>query len=147
MESEKVKEIKKALEFQRDGLVYLKDNVIEYVSCKDVLTYINELESKLGEDSVVLTKEEYENSFDIKVYNKLREQNRLLKVFADTLEEKLVKASQEIVNSRKKTIKETIDKIKEKYSKSCSEYFPLFIECLSSDLDEIAKQFGVEVKK
>lgn len=60
MNSEKVKDIKKALEFQRDSLAYLKDNVVEYVSCKDILTYINELESKLGENSVVLTREEYE---------------------------------------------------------------------------------------
>ena len=46
MESEKVKEIKEALEFQRDSLVYLKDNIVEYISCKDILTYINELESE-----------------------------------------------------------------------------------------------------
>lgn len=46
MNIEKVKEIKKVLEFQRDSLVYLKDNVVEYVSCKDILTLINELESE-----------------------------------------------------------------------------------------------------
>ena len=48
MESEKVKEIKKVLEFQRDSLAYLKDNIVEYISCKDILTLINELESDNG---------------------------------------------------------------------------------------------------
>jgi hypothetical protein len=46
MESEKVKEIKKALEFQRDGLIYLENNCVEVVYCKDILTLINELESE-----------------------------------------------------------------------------------------------------
>lgn len=46
MNSEKVKEIKKALEFQRDSLVYLKDGVVECISCKDILALINELEKE-----------------------------------------------------------------------------------------------------
>lgn len=46
MNSEKVKAIKKALEFQRDGLMYLENNCIEIVYCKDILALINELESK-----------------------------------------------------------------------------------------------------
>ena len=46
MNSEKVKEIKKALEFQRDGLMYLENNFVEIVYCKDILTLINELESE-----------------------------------------------------------------------------------------------------
>lgn len=32
------------MEFQRDGLVYLENNCVEVVYCKDILTLINELE-------------------------------------------------------------------------------------------------------
>ena len=46
MNSEKVKEIKKALEFQKDGLAYIENNCVEIVYCKDILTLINELESE-----------------------------------------------------------------------------------------------------
>ena len=46
MENEKVKAIKKALQFQRDGLMYLENNCVEVVYCKDILILINELESK-----------------------------------------------------------------------------------------------------
>ena len=70
MNSEKVKEIKKVLEFQRDSLVYLKDNVVEYVSCKDILILINELESE---------NERLNKCYKVKAYDKLRAENKKLK--------------------------------------------------------------------
>lgn len=50
-------------------------------------------------------------------------------------------------NARKETAKEIINEIKRKYGKSCSEYYPLLIEITSEELDDIAKQFGVEVEE
>lgn len=51
--------------------------------------------------------------------------------------------------ARKETAREIIKSIKQKYGKSCSEYYPfLLVECLSSELDELTKeQFGVEVEE
>lgn len=50
-----------------------------------------------------------------------------------------------IEKTRKETAKEIINEIKRKYGKSCSEYYPLLIEITSEELDDLAKQFGVEV--
>lgn len=36
---------------------------------------------------------------------------------------------------------EFAERLKEKYGKSCSEDYPLFIECTSEDLDELLKEF------
>lgn len=36
-------------------------------------------------------------------------------------------------------LKDFVERLKEKYGKSCSEYYPLFIECTSEDLDESLK--------
>lgn len=96
-EIEKVKEIKKALEFQRDSLAYLKDNVVEYVSCKDILTYINELETLCNKTYEDLTKEidrlEKENEIKTETITDLLKRQEFyekekLKQFAERLKEK-----------------------------------------------------------
>ena len=90
MNNEKVKEIKKALKFQRDGLMYLENNCAEIVYCKDILTLINELESeneRLGDelDLQKMADKAYkynmacENGKQIKQISELKEENQQLK--------------------------------------------------------------------
>lgn len=81
---------------------------------------------KTPEDSVVLTKTNYEKLCHLAYFG-----------YDD------VKAQ-----ARKETAREFVKNIKQKYGKSCSEYYPfLLIECLSSELDELAKEYGVEIKE
>ena len=74
---------------------------------------------KLPENAVVLTNEEY---IDLS-RNYVGEQ---------------------IDQARKKTAKEFADKLRNKYGKSCSEYYPELIELTSIELDELLKEYEVE---
>lgn len=38
-------------------------------------------------------------------------------------------------------LKDFAERLKEKYGKSCSEDYPLFIECTSEDIDKLLKEF------
>lgn len=40
-----------------------------------------------------------------------------------------------------KVLKDFAEKVKRKYGKSCSEDYPLLIECTSKDIDELLKEF------
>lgn len=44
-------------------------------------------------------------------------------------------------------LKAFVERLKEKYGKSCSEYYPLFIECTSEDLDELLKECITDEKE
>ena len=96
---------------------------------------------------VLLSKEEYEKSFDIKVYNKIREENRLLKEMAEQLRQEIITLSQELQNSRK----ETAEKILRELIKNCEYTFGINgkpIIALDGDFAlNTAKQFGVEIKE
>lgn len=92
MESEKVKEIKKALEDNKtDHLSYIDEWKCKFVEYADILSIINELEKQNAKNA------------------------NCLKQFAERL--------------------------KEKYGKSCSEYYPLLLELTSEQLDETLKEF------
>lgn len=41
----------------------------------------------------------------------------------------------------KKRVKEFAERLKEKYGKSCSEYYPLLLELTSEQLDETLKEY------
>lgn len=86
---------------------------------------------RVGENAVVLTQEEY---------NALMLEQQRLKKIVDR-----IPCGYELKDkTRKETAKEIINEIKRKYGKSCSEYYPLLIEITSEELDDLAKQFGVE---
>lgn len=43
--------------------------------------------------------------------------------------------------TKKQAVKEFAEKLKEKYGKSCSEYYPILIEITSDDIDELLKEY------
>lgn len=47
----------------------------------------------------------------------------------------------DINDHRKQAVKEFAEKLKEKYGKSCSEYYPILIEITSDDIDELLKEY------
>ena len=49
--------------------------------------------------------------------------------------------------ARKETVEKFAKALKDKYGKSASEYYPMLITLTSEDLEELAKQFGVEIKE
>lgn len=46
--------------------------------------------------------------------------------------------------ARKETAKEIAEKLRNKYGKSCSEYYPELIELTSIELNELLKEYEVE---
>lgn len=94
---------------------------------------------KLPANSVVLSREEYEKSFDIKVYNKVLEENRLLKKQNDRLLQQLIK-------ERKATAERILDEI---YEVLWDEKVPIAIRFVNLDVEirEIATREGVEIKE
>ena len=46
-----------------------------------------------------------------------------------------------IDEQRKQAVKEFAQKLKNKYGKSCSEYYPVLIEMTSDDIDELLKEY------
>ena len=150
MESEKVKEIKKALENNANYEHYDKLGYIDGYKCKtvayaDILNLINELESEnerlmklqarggcrvaelgienqqLKDRIAELEKEIEENAFYSKGY-------------ADG-----IKNTYEVVVPDK--LKQFAERLKEKYGKSCSEYYPLLLELTSEQLEETLKEY------
>ena len=45
-----------------------------------------------------------------------------------------------IEREKKQLVKEFAEKVKKKYGKSCSEYYPMLIEMTSDDLDKLLKE-------
>ena len=41
----------------------------------------------------------------------------------------------------RQAVKESAEKLKNKYGKSCSEYYPVLIEMTSDDIDELLKEY------
>lgn len=111
------------------------------IDCEGCAFYLYEM---LGyrncKDKVVLSREEYENSFDIKVYNKVREENRLLKEQADRLLEELVKERKETAT----TILQEFANIKVNGS-SIQDY--MVAVKVVNKIDELSKRYGVKIKE
>ena len=157
MNSEKVKEIKKALESfaEADKQMTLWQNPIPNgekhcieIKYADILTYINELESeneRLKEDNRILSN----NDTLLEMVALLsKEEGILLNKIAELerklgAKERLTFANRiELVdNAVKIKLKQFAERLKEKYGKSCSEYYPLLLELTSEQLDETLNEF------
>lgn len=83
--------------------------------CKDTLNLITEQEKEI---------------------NALQEENRRLDEYVScTL------SAQEFDEEIKQAKIDVLNELKEKYGKSCSEYYPLLIELTSDDIDELIKEY------
>ena len=47
----------------------------------------------------------------------------------------------ELKEYKRQAVKEFAEKLKEKYGKSCSEYYPILIEITSKDIDDLLKEY------
>lgn len=111
-----------------------------YMECIKVATYLFEKDNCriVDKDSVVLKIEELEDTC-----NKCHwvTDYKILKYH----EEEAIKLyEQEVEQVRKETAKEFAKKLRNKYGKSCSEYYPELIELTSTELDELLKEYEVE---
>lgn len=91
---------------------------------------------KLPENAVVLTMEEY-NDLKLQIQ---QAHNKGVRVGFDLTKYK----ENSIEQARKETAKEFAEKLRNKYGKSCSEYYPELIELTSIELDELLKEYEVE---
>ena len=172
MDSEKVKEIKKALEYCSNHSVSDCSNVCpydKYTRCrteltKDSLTLINELESENERLNKSDTSKEESSIEYYNLYRDFKRENQTLKDRIAELEkengelkEHVTKVEKGIINIAKErnkkdelaskfidsyndSIKQFAEKLKAKYGKSCSEYYPMLIEMTSDDIDELLKE-------
>ena len=172
MKSEKVKEIKEALEYCSNHSVSDCSNVCpydKYTRCrteltKDSLTLINELESEnerlnKSDTSKEESSIEYYNLYrDFKSENQqlknriaeLEKENGELKQHITEVEKGIINIAKErnkkdelaskFIDSYNDSLKQFAEKLKAKYGKSCSEYYPMLIEMTSDDIDELLKE-------
>lgn len=115
MNSEKVKEIKKALEVyckENKGITILHSGEIQTIPYADILTLINELENGIDE----LAKQ-------------------VVKITGCSV------SNEEVDYECNKKLKQFAERLKEKYGKSCSEYYPILIEMTSDEIDELLKEY------
>ena len=125
MESEKVKEIKKALEENANYEYYNKLGYIDGYTCKtvayaDILTYINELESEI--EILKIQNKNLEIAFDrLEAENeRLNERLKQVLLSIDTVKE--MNAMCNIDEQRKQAVKEFAEKLKNKIKTECNPY-------------------------
>ena len=70
---------------------------------------------------------------------RLTERLKQVLLSIDTVKE--MNAMCNIDEQRKQAVKEFAQKLKNKYGKSCSEYYPVLIEMTSDDIDELLKEY------
>ena len=70
---------------------------------------------------------------------RLTERLKQVLLSIDTVKE--MNAMCNIYEQRKQAVKEFAQKLKNKYGKSCSEYYPILIEITSDDIDELLKEY------
>ena len=94
---------------------------------------------EIGEDEIVIKKSEYEAlKKDYAEWKDEYDHNCLLRLEVFELEKQLEQAKQET--------REILREIKQKYGKSCSEYYPEWIEFSSVQLSKLAKEHGIELE-
>ena len=174
MESEKVKEIKKALECCSSGNIsncnncpYDKYPQGKSIVCwdnlsKDALTLINELEKEntklkkyrfdwLNSEKMHLQADMEDTEFELycanKAFKKVREENQQLKDRITELERENATKTDTIVDLlknqefyEKEKLTNFVKMLKDKFGKSCSEYYPLLLEFTSEQLDETLEE-------
>ena len=166
MNSEKVEEIKKALQDHSIEKLKYQDGIkIKELDFFDILTYINELESedeRLNKSDTSKEKSsiEYYNLYrDFKRENQqlkdriaeLEKENGELKEHVAEVEKGIINIAKErnkkdelaskFIDSYNDSLKQFAEKLKAKYGKSCSEYYPMLIEMTSDDIDELLKEY------
>ena len=182
MNSEKVKEIKKALECCKQNEIeetcryclVCPASIWDYEkTCtsdlfQKTLTLINELESeneRLSKENFVLyrdrfTKKELDDISACRVTKatqqlkdriaELEKENGELKEHVTEVEKGIINIAKErnkkdelaskFIDSYNDSIKQFAEKLKAKYGKSCSEYYPMLIEMTADDIDELLKE-------
>ena len=165
MNSEKVEEIKKALQDHSIEKLKYQDGIkIKELDFFDILTYINELESEnerliKSDTSKEESSIEYYNLYrDFKRENQklkdriaeLEKENGELKEHVTEVEKGIINIAKErnkkdelaskFIDSYNDSLKQFAEKLKAKYGKSCSEYYPMLIEMTSDDIDELLKE-------
>ena len=150
MNSEKVKEIKECLQSCNDDKMACYDCKY-YEKCEkiltknNILTLINELESELKEEQISsfncntllqLTEKENQQLKDriAELEKEIKETPSYAKGYADG-----IKNTYEAMLTQK--LENFAERLKEKYGKSCSEYYPVLIEMTSDDIDETLKEY------
>lgn len=93
---------------------------------------------KIADDEIVVKKSEYEA---------LKKATPIIKV--DIREQFLKECEYEMRELEKKakheTAREILQEIKQKYGRSCSEYYPEYIELTGWELNKIANKYGIEL--
>lgn len=156
MDSEKVEEIKKALEVyckENKGITILRGREIQAIPYADILTLINEFES----ENERLLNEKWDKEDDLDNYH---EENKQLKDRIAELEKEKEETMKAWFEDREgvflngvregelkcyKQLKQFAERLKEKYGKSCSEYYPILIEITSDDIDELCRKYMEEL--
>lgn len=130
----------------------------------DILSLINELESE--NEILKINMHETENlGFQINQMNgnliienqklkdriaELEKENGELKEHVTEVEKGIINIAKErnkkdelaskFIDSYNDSLKQFAERLKEKYGKSCSEYYPMLIEMTSDDIDELLKE-------
>ena len=152
MESEKVKEIKKALENNKtEHFLFINENKWKYSRYVDILTYINELERENERfKEKQLKAKEIMKSGEL---SKITKQNMYYYYLTNSgYLENEIKRQKEFVSKKGKEIKKLKDRIaeleedKEKWQRKAINYYEKAksygIECIiDTDIDETLKEF------
>lgn len=141
MESEKVKEIKKALEAygnDNKGITILRSGEIQSISYTDILTYINELEKcsekwqKLCADEVALNK-----TFRDKINELESENEKLNKIF--TYDKSMRDRCFDFIkNTKEQALKQFAERVKMEFYYEFDELIP---SIMKGKIDKILKEF------
>ena len=153
MNSEKVKEIKDKLQEEIFIANSFGDKLrkVPTKELENLLTLINELESenemlRLERDVLIgkkiVEKQKHDKAIIMKIdiqkqlKNRIAELEKENKSKTDTITDLL--KNQEFYETEK--LKQFAERLKAKYGKSCSEYYPMLIEMTSDDIDELLKE-------
>ena len=169
MNSEKIIEIKKALQDHSIEKLKYQDGIkIKEIDFIDILTLINELESenerlRLERDVLIgkkiVEKQKHDKAIIMKIdiqkqlknrIAELEKENGELKEHVTEVEKGIINIAKErnkkdelaskFIDSYNDSLKQFAEKLKAKYGKSCSEYYPMLIEMTSDDIDELLKE-------
>lgn len=117
-------------------------DTVAYYRCMNIAkTLYNAEYRKVPDGAVILTPEERDE--EMKEINKTLAERDELKAENERLKE-VIADQNELCWNCKKSVKEFAEKLKAKYGKSCSEYYPMLIEMTSDDIDELLKEYEEE---
>jgi hypothetical protein len=163
MNSEKVKEIKEKLQEEIFIANSFGDKLrkVPTKELQNLLTLINEVESEnerliaekqkvleyMKTDNYAKLKKEdmywgYQMGIGMLEHEINRQKDRIAELEKENAKYKRkLTISQWAQEIRNEALKQFAERLKEKYGKSCSEYYPLLLELTSEQLDETLKEF------